>query len=510
VVHLLRRTFAFRAASRRISHVVLRKSSANSSTVTKTTIPLFSTANHASSLSAKLLQHHLSNSPITPDEDGIPFATPSRSLNFSSFTSLFASADRSYEASLFRLGQTLFDEIELRLGKSVPTDIRNRVHGLRRKAALSSWLEDAVDPAVEAALRADPSADVPNVAFTLLTGNQMEKAVKAATDGSFFKLATLISQAGGDWEFREDLKEQLQIWTDQRIDAHIDEGVRKIYALLAGLVDGVVEGSKGGGLEKCSDVDVVKGLDWKRVFGLHLWFSEPVDATVSQVFQVYDQLTRSAPQRVARPLPWYSEQSSSPCQWNVPSASATPDGLFSLIRLHAEPACSLSQTLTPLSFSSSPVDYTLPWHLYIILSRCMRVRDFADRGDPDHGDRNARSDHSLSEEEESETEGHSPSADLLASSYAFQLEELGMTQEAVFVLLHMEGSAGFVMCTGNGLSHANQELLCRREKAIKDLLARSAPKLDEWMTRGIVGSLKIPVAWVNEAKVPGFLSLDMQ
>ncbi|KIL64135.1 hypothetical protein M378DRAFT_11701 [Amanita muscaria Koide BX008] len=38
-----------------------------------------------------------------------------------------------------------------------------------------------------------------------------------------------------------------------------------------------------------------------------------------------------------------------------------------------------------------------------------------------------------------------------------------MLQEAAFVLLHIEG----------------------REKAIKDLLARSAPKIDEWVTRGL-------------------------
>jgi hypothetical protein len=41
----------------------------------------------------------------------------------------------------------------------------------------------------------------------------------------------------------------------------------------------------------------------------------------------------------------------------------------------------------------------------------------------------------------------------------------------------------------------------RREKAIRDLLLRSAPKLDDWMTRGMAGSLKIPLSWINEAKV---------
>jgi nuclear pore complex protein Nup98-Nup96 len=106
----------------------------------------------------------------------------------------------------------------------------------------------------------------------------------------------------------------------------------------------------------------------------------------------------------------------------------------------------------------------------------MRIRDFADRADPGR-----RRDVMDDDNELDQHEGHSPSADLLASSYAHQLEQLGMLQEAVFVLLHIEGSAG-------------------REKAIKDLLHRSAKKLDEWMCSGILGSLKIPMAWVNEAR----------
>ena len=41
----------------------------------------------------------------------------------------------------------------------------------------------------------------------------------------------------------------------------------------------------------------------------------------------------------------------------------------------------------------------------------------------------------------------------------------------------------------------------RRVKAIKELLTRSGAKLDDWVTRGLVGSLRIPMAWINEAKV---------
>lgn len=43
--------------------------------------------------------------------------------------------------------------------------------------------------------------------------------------------------------------------------------------------------------------------------------------------------------------------------------------------------------------------------------------------------------------------------------------------------------------------------MLRREKAIKDLLARSAPLLDKRITGGLVERVDIPLSWVNEAKV---------
>ncbi|KAJ7222682.1 nuclear protein 96-domain-containing protein [Mycena rebaudengoi] len=455
------------------------KTSANSSIIFKTKVPI----SEPSTLSATLLQHHLSHSPIDFDDDDVPFANPSATdLHFSSFANLFPSTDRSYEASLFRLGHALFDNLNLRLGDSVTPDIRARITALRRKAALSAWLEDAVAPAVEAEIRAHPAAGPTALAFMHLTGNQVERACDLAVDSGNLKLATLISQAGGDVEFRADLRDQLDVWREQRIDVHIDESVRKVYALLAGAVEGVVEGSKGGGQDRCADVDVLAGLDWKRVFGLHLWFAQLVDAPIAHVFEAYNELVKASTpaRRIAGPVPWYEENPTAPkARWKLPSPPAAPDALFSLIRLHAEPTCSLSHVLTPLSFGPSPVDYALPWHLYIILSRCMRVRDFADRGDT--GLRRAGSMSSEEEEQQDTVEGHSPSADLLASSYALQLEQQGMVQEALFVLLHIEGSVG-------------------REKAIKDLLARSAAGLNEWMVRGVVGSLRIPMAWVQEAK----------
>ena len=145
---------------------------------------------------------------------------------------------------------------------------------------------------------------------------------------------------------------------------------------------------------------------------------------------------------------------------------APDDPLYALIKLYADPTLSLSKTLNPLSFSPFGLDWGIGmcWHLYIILSRIMRVRDFADRshsgvkskskdkppenfvngfGGTRRGELSSSiSDISRDEDDKELLEGHSPIADLLTSSYAFELQSRGMIQEAAFVLLHLEGSVG--------------------------------------------------------------------
>ncbi len=115
-----------------------RKHTANSSIITKSAVP-FSEPGTDISVPTKLLSHHLTNSPIQLDAEGIPFANPSSDLSFGTFASLFPPTDQSFAARLFRLGDALFDDIDLRLDDSVSIDVRNRVHAVRRKEALSKW-----------------------------------------------------------------------------------------------------------------------------------------------------------------------------------------------------------------------------------------------------------------------------------------------------------------------------------------------------------------------------------
>ncbi|THH28963.1 hypothetical protein EUX98_g5225 [Antrodiella citrinella] len=439
---------------------------ANSSIVNITSIPIFTSSQEESVKRAtRLLSHHLGHKNKDPaivmDADGIPCANPSPDLTFTSFASLFSATDTSFEANLFRLGRALFDPLDVRLADDITEDARERIVNLHRKEALSGWLQANVASYVESDLRNNPDSEWSTTVFSYLTGNQIAKACDLAIDTGNVRLATLISQCPGDADFKEDLRAQLTLWREQRVDAHVSDDVRKIYALLAGVVD-ILEGSNGAGPERCPNLPIAKGLDWKRAFGVQLWFGQSMDASISDVFAAYHE---SIGTNASSPIPWYKETSTSQDQdtpmWKTPEGADPPDILYSLIRLFAEPNLSLSDVLIPFSYGAAPLDYRLSWHLYIILSRNV---------DPD--------DH---------VEGHSPSADLLANSYAMQLERLGLIQEAAFVLLHIEGSAG-------------------RKSAIKELLCRSAPTLDAYMLKGLCGSLRIPDSWVHEAKAVHALS----
>ncbi|KZT25680.1 hypothetical protein NEOLEDRAFT_1156120 [Neolentinus lepideus HHB14362 ss-1] len=426
------------------------------------------------------LQHHLNSSIIQLDVSDVPVAipAPSSKMTFSSFLPLFAALPGSgpFEESLFRLGHALFDDLDLKLSDKVPSDVRYRILALRRKLALSKWLRSTVASSVEKELRERPSLDDSMKAFLHMTGNQIDKACEVSMSGGYTKLATLIAQAGGDEDFRADLLQQLEAWKDEKVEGMIEDGVKKVYALLAGAL-----GEEG----------VWKDLDWKRAFGLCLWFGQKGEAGISEAFNEYTEAFQGAEEGAGMvpPMPWYLESEGVKSSWKMRKLADPPDALYSMIKLFVEPTCSLAQVLAPLSFSPSPLDYALCWHLYIIMSRSMRIRDFPDRSRPprrhtlDDDD-----DDEETEEEEEPIEGHSPSADLLTNMYALQLESTGRLEPAIFVLMHIEGSAG-------------------REKAIKELLLRSAPLLNDWAAKALIGKLKVPLTWINEAKAIHALSI---
>ncbi|KAL8279354.1 hypothetical protein RQP46_008166 [Phenoliferia psychrophenolica] len=455
--------------------------------------------------SESTLQQQLLSTPIYLHDD-IPEAVPHPDLNFGSFASIdHFRTSKSSEANLWRLGAALFDEIEdLNAPEDATAELVARLVEIRRRDRLESWLEDVVRDAVEEDLKdieSRPSGTAAGAKriFALLSGHEVERACTTAGENGDLRLATLLAQAGGDDEFREDVYLQLAKWREYRVDSHIDAAYRRVYEVLCGNV-GISEGlvPRGDRVDAAAEILIADGLDWKRAFGLHLWYGT-FQASLPTVVQRYETAARDSSTHTAPPLPLYIESptfttpTSPTLAWNPNTTDPPPtDPLFSLIKIFTDPTYSLEDALLPRNFGSSPLDYRLPWHLYILFSRVLRRRDFEDREMVFRDD--ASDDDDMSE---IQIEGYSVRADVVTEAYASQLELGGNWTWAIFVLLHLQVP----------------EL---RAKAIKDVLGRNAndvlEELDDEDERNpedaakverftfLTVTLKIPSTWIFSAQ----------
>uniref|UniRef100_V5EXZ9 Peptidase S59 domain-containing protein n=1 Tax=Kalmanozyma brasiliensis (strain GHG001) TaxID=1365824 RepID=V5EXZ9_KALBG len=473
--------------------------SASTSTLVLEKVKLFKdadTSKQEAERAQKLLSVQLENTNVELDDDGVPTAYTDFGTRFRHFASSFEHKDRSFEASLWRLGVALFDEIELHIPEGAAAATADRIRNMRRKAALSDWLRHTVAGTVETEARSHIAASRrAALLFSYLSGDQVERAVNAALDAGDLRLATLIAQAGGDEEVRADISEQLLTWRKEGVDAHITRDHRRVYELLSGNVlvsKGTDPRTTKDPIDQVSDLPICEGLDWKRAFGLFLWYESPYEASLEHSFERYEaqiSATGSNSASIAPPLPWYRESSSLGAtrlrQLLQKPGGYDRDALFELLKLYVDPTYGLEPALNACAFGPSNVDARLPWHLYNLLSRVLQRRDFGDRielglsEDDDDGMHDADLD-GPSAARSRKVQGNSARADTLASSYATQLELLGQWRWSAFVLLHLELSSS-------------------RETAIKSLLSRHVTSLD--LERDFLcDRLLIPESWLFEAK----------
>lgn len=357
--------------------------------------------------------------------ESMPLAVTSQDLRFGTFARLSKGRLDSSEAEIWQLGKALFDELDLHLPESATREVAEHISTVRRRHALSEWLSDVVAAAVENDLAKanDQNQELSRIAriFALMTGNQIERACDVATEGGDLRLATLLAQASGDDVFTADIEAQLERWRDTRADVHISTTYRKVYELLSGNVN-VSKGLRGfDAAESSPDIQISNGLDWKRAFAIRFWFASQA-ATIAESLRML-QTDLDADTQLARPLPRHVLEQASP-SWYLPDGGSVHDLAYNLLQAFRDPSISLETLLAPRSYSSSPLDYRLAWHLYQVFAKSHRNRDFIDVEDS-----------SLS-----------ATGQQLILSYAWQLENIGLWQWAVFVLLHLETSERFVRC----------------------------------------------------------------
>jgi len=284
--------------------------------------------------------------------------------------------------------------------------------------------------------------------------NKIEEASNCLADGRDYRLATLISGSlGGDLVVRQEMRDQIDEWRKHNVLSEMSEPIRALYELIAGNTC-VCEGKKGPIEDRASKFVISQRfeMDWKRAFGLKLWFGILPEESLEEAVKAFKADLDSGNEQ-ARPLPTNTST------WNDPTPDQRTDPLYSILTLISEKSQPAARTklaiaLMPQNITGSPTSHRLSFELYHCLARHFRTAT-----SPAH-------------------------SDALTAAFAAELEAAGDWQWALFTYLFLDEPT-------------------QRKEAVRDLLARCAPEIDETDDAHlgfVFRSCKVPESWLWEAK----------
>lgn len=378
-------------------------------------------------------------------------------IQFSENVSLDDTAGRM-EQRAWELAHILFDE-QRDVPASVSSSEREQYQLRLLKDKVSEFWKKIVRNDVQKHVAKAESAE--EKAFAYLTGGLIEEACNTLVEAKNFHLATLVAQIGCDRKFRESMSTQLENWRTLNNLAEFEDSIRAIYELLAGNACVCRGQAAAGGENVTSTFSFSKrfDLDWRRSFGLRLWYGIDPEQSVDEAVIQYLQDLKDGSEEV-KPLPWFTERSNSSSRENN-AASTHEDLLWSLLQIQSGDSFDLATAFAPEAVSGNSMDARLSFQL-ITLFQAQNVGVAADLQDS--------------------------TLDALASTYASDLATTIDAQpqalvSTVWVLLH--------------LSDANA-----RQSAVRSLLDQHAALIDP--PDGVVFSglreLRIPDKWMYQAK----------
>ncbi|MCJ1432977.1 Nuclear pore complex protein Nup98-Nup96 [Xylographa pallens] len=361
----------------------------------------------------------------------------------------------SHERLVWDLASILFDNYDTDVAFGVPENERsNYEHRIQKDRMSLFWSQICQEKAL-AAVSAAPTAE--ERALGYLSMHRITEACDALVEGKDFRLATLVAQIGGDRTMHDDMTTQIDAWRSLKHLSEMTDPIRAVYELLAGNTC-ICHGHEGSSEDQATTFVITErfNLDWKRSFGLRLWYAIKEEDAIEVAVKTYAADLGTKESRT--PIPWFIEEGSS-LPWTDARPEAREDLLWGILKLYAESKdgvalTKLTKVVMPENASGNPIDTRLSFELYYALSTRL----------PDHVDL-AR-------------------ADQLAWDYAVQLQAAGEWKWAMFAMLHMSDSE-------------------QRQKALLDTLAHNAADIDEADAETIqllTESFKIPEAWIWTAK----------
>lgn len=372
------------------------------------------------------------------------------------FKEMAASVDNkdNQEYSVWELAAILFDDIRSDLIKDSSIDQEAFNQRVRKDDLILMWQRICQASALKAVAEA-PDAEQKAIAH--LSANDVVEACDELVRGQDYRLAILMAQVGSDRIIREDMAIQISQWRDLNVLSEFTEPIRALYGFLAGNTC-VCEGKKGP-LEDRAKTFVISEqfhMDWKRAFGLRLWYAilpeEPIEAAVKKYADDLGTHERR------KPLPWFLEEQS-PSPWKDPDADQREDILWGLLKLYAASqgflrTPTIDSIVSPHNTTGNPLDCRLSFQLHHALAP-----RFPRATDPAKGDQ-------------------------LALGFSAQLDSAGEWLWAIFILLHLSSCEQRQSCI--------QTLLTLHSTDIVDA--------DDPAFHTLTEEFKIPESWVWEAK----------
>ncbi|KAL9031372.1 MAG: hypothetical protein Q9196_000589 [Gyalolechia fulgens] len=388
-------------------------------------------------------------------DQGVPLATPQRVPLIDIAWSVKSSARD--ERSAWELASILFDEIDSSAFGNIPTPDQASYEHRVRKDWLSDFWSSICTESAQKAVTNTSSAEERAIGY--LSAHALVKACQTLIEAKDFRLATLVAQLPADQIMAEDMSSQIREWRELCVLSELTEPIRALYDICAGNVC-ICEGKKGA-IEDQAKTFVFSqrfGLDWRRAFGLRLWYATRAEAPIEDAIKLFHTELRS--DETVKPTPPFVYSGSEELAWTDDKSTSREDIHWGLLKLFAAsknslPPQSVAEIVMPHNLVGHPLDFRLSFQLYHALAHRF----------PAHIDQ--------------------ANADQLAWDFAVQLESQGEWLWSVFILLHLSDPS-------------------QRHQALLDILARNAgsiPASDSAFTFStLVSDFKIPAPWVWEAK----------
>ncbi|EGG25304.1 putative nucleoporin 98 [Cavenderia fasciculata] len=306
---------------------------------------------------------------------------------------------------------------------------------MKRKLNLNQWLKDVIAPIAEKEqqqIKKKANHNYLEVLFSNLSAKKLKESIALANANKDYRLAIMMTQLWGSNESKILLTEQLRLWEEQGMLEKMDVKRIEIIKLLAGDIDEVYQNVN----------------DWYRSFALDFWFRYSFDHPLSEVIKSYDISFLNGISK--SPLPTYTNINSN-------EDNLFFDPCYLLLKLFSnERFDNFKALFYPENNGLDHFDYWLPWSLYTVLRSLPSLNKQSD----------------LSNQY------------LLHSSFATQLERLGLWQWSIYILSHIPDHFTFF-----------------REEAMKSCISRHIHtiKEDGDEKKFLTKSLLIPETWIDEA-----------